>query len=46
MAEEGISRVQYAETDHYLLTRQFLNNPQAMLDELLRDDEGRRRTQP
>lgn len=33
---EGIKEVQYQETEHYTITRQFLNNRQAMLKELLR----------
>ena len=33
--EEGISSVAYEETEHYRLTRQFLNNPKRMLGYLL-----------
>ncbi len=33
--QEGIRRVPYAETDHYLVTRGFLSNPQRSLDVLL-----------
>jgi predicted ATPase len=32
---EGIERVPYAETEHYLVTRRFMLDPQGMLDELL-----------
>lgn len=34
-SEQGIERVAYEETEHYQLTRAFLNNPQRMLSELL-----------
>ena len=33
--ETGISLTPYKETEHYLLTKQFLNNPERMLDHLL-----------
>jgi len=36
---EGIRRVPYMETDHYLISRGFLNNPQRSLDVLLSDQE-------
>ncbi|HET8623719.1 MAG TPA: AAA family ATPase [Gemmatimonadales bacterium] len=36
-AEEGISRVAYDETDHYIVTKSFLENPRRMLRELLVD---------
>lgn len=32
---DGIRETKYEETEHYLITRQFLNNRQAMLKELL-----------
>jgi predicted ATPase len=35
----GIQRVAYEETEHYQLTRSFLNRRQQMLDELLRDEK-------
>lgn len=31
----GIKEIQYEETEHYIITRQFLNNRQGMLKELL-----------
>lgn len=31
-----LSPIQYTETDHYLITKQFLSNPQSMLNELLK----------
>jgi predicted ATPase len=34
--EAGIRTVAYEETDHYVVTREFLNNRQRMLDELFR----------
>jgi predicted ATPase len=35
--EDGIRTVAYEETEHYVVTRQFLANPQGMLRELLDD---------
>jgi predicted ATPase len=35
LSQEGIRRVPYAETDHYLITRGFLSNPQRSLDVLM-----------
>lgn len=34
-SERGIEQVAYEDTEHYQLTRAFLNNPQRMLNELL-----------
>lgn len=39
LGEEGIREVPYQETEHYLLTRGFLANPQRTLSGLLVDDE-------
>ncbi len=36
--EVGIRLTSYGETSHYLLTRQFLNYPQKMLEDLFRED--------
>jgi predicted ATPase len=36
--KEGIQEVPYQETEHYLITRGFLANPQRTLDDLLADD--------
>jgi predicted ATPase len=36
--EEGIRRVAYEETEHYFVTREFLNHRERMLAELLRED--------
>jgi predicted ATPase len=33
-----IAEVQYEETEHYVITRQFLNNPEKMLQELFAED--------
>lgn len=34
--EEGINKVEYEETEHYLITKQFINNREVMLKELLK----------
>lgn len=39
-SDGGVARVRYEETEHYQLTRSFLQNPQRMLDILLADDES------
>jgi predicted ATPase len=39
LSHEGIRRVPYMETDHYLVTRGFLSNPQRSLDVLMADEE-------
>jgi predicted ATPase len=36
--EEGIERVEYTDTEHYQVTREFLVNPEGMLKILLEDD--------
>lgn len=38
IGEDGLQRVEYRDTEHYRLTRAFLEQPQRMLDRLL-DDE-------
>ena len=35
--EDKVARVPYTETEHYVVTRSFLNNPEGMLRELLAD---------
>lgn len=35
----GFSEVRYEDTEHYAITREFLNNPGRMLDHLLNDDD-------
>ena len=35
--DRAIVRVPYTETEHYVITRSFLNNPERMLRELLSD---------
>lgn len=37
--EKGIYNVKYEETEHYIITRQFLNNRNSMLKELLCNEE-------
>lgn len=37
--ESGFVPVTYEQTDHYLITRQFLNNPQQLLKELLASED-------
>jgi predicted ATPase len=37
--ENGIQETQYEDTEHYQLTRRFLNDPQRMLHQLLDDNE-------
>ncbi|HSI08287.1 MAG TPA: AAA family ATPase [Rariglobus sp.] len=34
LGENGLSPVRYEDTEHYLLTRQFLNNPQGIMRQL------------
>lgn len=35
LSEQGIHRTEYEETEHYKITKQFLENPERMLKELL-----------
>ena len=37
--EAGIRAVEYRETEHYQLTKQFLENPERMLRYLLQENE-------
>ncbi len=37
LEDQDIRKVSYKETEHYAVTRQFLANPEAMLDQLLND---------
>ncbi|MEN8148719.1 MAG: AAA family ATPase [Planctomycetota bacterium] len=37
LSDEGIQRMEYRETEHYLTTKSFLNDPDVFLDELFRD---------
>ena len=39
LGEEGAREVPYRETEHYLVTRGFLANPERTLNELLSEDE-------
>jgi predicted ATPase len=38
LTETGFAEISYEETEHYVITKEFLNNPTGMLDELLRDE--------
>lgn len=38
-SEDGISEVKYEETDHYQITKDFLNRPERMLEILLSEEE-------
>jgi predicted ATPase len=35
----GFTEVRYEDTEHYAVTRDFLNNPERMLERLFTDDE-------
>jgi len=37
IVDDSIQRIDYKETDHYRITRQFLNNPEGILKTLLED---------
>ena len=37
---DGVERVDYRDTEHYRITREFLNAPERMLDILLAQEEG------
>lgn len=39
LGEEGIRPVAYQETEHYCLTKNFLENPERMLHYLLQDED-------
>lgn len=39
--EEGITRVEYYETEHYTITRRFLSDPKRILDILLEQTESK-----
>ncbi|MEK3732238.1 MULTISPECIES: AAA family ATPase [Paenibacillus] len=39
LTPEGIETCQLEETDHYMITKEFINNREAMLRELLSDDD-------
>ncbi len=38
-SEEGIKRVNYRDTEHYKITKQFLDNPEKMLHYLFRENQ-------
>lgn len=33
---EGLARIEYQQTEHYIVAKRFLNDPKAQLDRLLR----------
>lgn len=37
--KDGLSQVKYKETEHYQITQSFLNNPERMLNHLLKDTD-------
>jgi len=37
--QDGIRKIAYRDTDHYLVTKEFLNNPERMLNYLFAEDE-------
>ena len=37
-SEHGLDRIEYEDTDHYQVTRNFLNRRETMLDVLLKTD--------
>jgi predicted ATPase len=37
ITSSGIDRVTYEDTDHFQITKAFLNRPQHMLEQLLKD---------
>ncbi len=41
LAQDGIREIAYTETEHYLVTRGFLSNPQRMLAMLLKEESDR-----
>lgn len=38
IGEQGLAPMRYEDTEHYVVTRQFLNNTPGMMDRLLRRD--------
>ena len=41
LSADGIKSVPYAETEHYIVTNEFLNNPERMLSILIADRKER-----
>jgi predicted ATPase len=39
-SESGVRTIRYHDTEHYRITRAFLNRPEQMLRELFKEDEG------
>ena len=40
LSAHGIQQVPYTETEHYIVTREFLNNPERMLSFLLEEKDN------
>lgn len=40
LSEQGIRNVDYNETEHFMITKSFLNNPQKYLKEMFREDDA------
>jgi predicted ATPase len=38
---DGFHEVRYEETEHYVLTKEFMNNPMGMIDRVLAEDEAK-----
>lgn len=38
LSDKGIKKVNYTETEHYLITKQFIENPERMIHYLLKGD--------
>jgi predicted ATPase len=39
LTENGIERIEYQQTEHFFVTREFLNHPERMLKVLMQDEE-------
>jgi predicted ATPase len=40
LSEDGICKVNYSETEHFQLTKRFMENPERILKELFREENG------
>jgi predicted ATPase len=39
--ERGLTRVEYEETEHYLITRYFISDPKRLVEEICSDNDGK-----
>ena len=46
LSEKGIERTEYRHTEHYIVTRRFLNDPERMLGMLFADGDADQREEP